>query len=333
MVKFSEILNNKKEEKPKVEEKKEILSQELEKELDDSQKQYKKLLETCEKTCDKVYLKLSRKEKLSINEIKEFKKDIEETVEFLFNIENPLLIEEIFRDYPIEEYPKYHPRDVAFLSILIGKKLGYSKENLVELGIAGLLHEIGMFFLPQDVVLKKPKLTEEELEQVKKHPEYAAKYLSTVEDITENIIIAIYQEHERADGTGYPKGLKNEQIHEWAKIIGISDTFVAMIHSRPYREKKLHPDKAISEIIEINGNHFSKDVVIAFLSLITPYPIGSWVKLNNGEIGKVKKINEGSPKQPVVEIYFDSTGKKLQVPKEIDLSKESLYFISESITK
>ena len=283
---------------------------------------YTKILNVCSDVCEEIYKK-------GVINIEKIRESSEKVVNLLYNADPSKLIEEIVSDYEMEEYFKYHTINVLILSTLIGVSLGHSKKELINLGIASLLHDIGMNSVSKEIIFKRGKLTKEEMEEIKKHPIYAKEKLEKISGLAEDIIKAIYSEHERANGQGYPEGLTDEKIHEWAKIIGISDTFEAMTHSRPYREKGKTPFQAISEIIERDGTQFSKHILKNFIREITLYPVGCWVKLNNGEIGKVIRVNPDFPNKPEVEIYFNKDGKRRYTTKKVDLSQNSLYFITE----
>lgn len=228
------------------------------------------------------------------------------------------LTEEVVRPVPKDAVLLPHPVNVAILSLKLGKALKYSKDQLLELGTAALLHDIGMRDIPLKVLCKQKKLNKEVLELIKVHPEVGRDIVK--KEVGEAIIAdAVFQEHERIGGQGYPQGLRGEQIHEYAKIIGLTDTYEALIHQRPYRSKLL-PDMALMEIIDKHKEYFLPKLLKTFFQTVTPYPVGSLIILNNGQIGKVIATNSLQPLKPTIEVLYDEKGERLKSPLIITLS-------------
>lgn len=229
-----------------------------------------------------------------------------------------------------ENYLYAHSVNVCILAVKVGIGLGYNKPQLADLGIAALLHDIGMVKIPKEIIAKPGELKVEEYSEVKKHPTYGAEILSRSSDINKAIVDSVYHQHERIDGRGYPQGLKDEEINEYAKIIGLVDVYEALTHSRAYRKKKYRPDEAMRMIADLDGNSFKPyiaKVLRALIKEISPFPIGNIVELNTGEIGRVIRINKDFLSRPVVNIGIDSNGNRLTKVKVVNLAEEPLLYI------
>ncbi len=224
----------------------------------------------------------------------------------------------------LELYRYYNAVNVSILSVEIGISFKYNKSELLDLAIVGLLHDLDLI-KNQDITDKSDKLSKEELEEIKKHPLNAAIFVDNAFKFSEAMVSAILQHHEREDGQGYPSGLGEEEIHDFALIIGIADTYESMIHSRPHKEK-LPPDKAILNMIDFGKDLFANTTVKALVSRVGLYPVGSWIELSTGEIGRVVMVNPDSPLRPVVSILKDKNQDTLKEVMTVDLEKiPSLY--------
>jgi HD-GYP domain-containing protein (c-di-GMP phosphodiesterase class II) len=213
---------------------------------------------------------------------------------------------------------------VCILSIKIGISLGYDTSRLHELGISAFLHDVGMTkYL--ELSRQERKLTVEESEKIKKHPIIGSELLKKAKDLPEIAIDVTLQQHERIDGSGYPYGLKGESLSTYAKIIQLADTYEAVTHSRSYRNK-YEPFGAIKEILSSKAS-FDYDVTKAFINTVGLFPVGSMVRLNTGETGKVVSINREYPTRPVLQMLFNSENQKLNKKKIIDLLKQPLLYI------
>lgn len=217
----------------------------------------------------------------------------------------------------------YHSINVFIYSIKVGFGLKYSKHQLIELGLAAMLHDIGMTKIPEEIIKKSSSLSAEELEILKEHPLYGHEILYNLGKEYGWLAEVALQEHEREQGQGYPKGLKGDEIHEYAKIIGIADVYEALTHPRPHRRKAL-PHEAIEEL----KTSFSHKILKAFLIQLTMYPPGCYVKLNSNIIGRVIAVNSNSPLRPKIEAICDSDGKTLEAGRIINLSEEPLLYIT-----
>ncbi|RII01053.1 HD-GYP domain-containing protein [candidate division NPL-UPA2 bacterium Unc8] len=221
-----------------------------------------------------------------------------------------------------------HLTNVAILSVRVGLELGYNKSGLVRLGVGAFLHDIGMArVLP--LIEKRENLTKEEYEEVKKHPVYGAEILDKSYQIELVVIHIAHQQHERMNGSGYPRGIKNGDINEYARIVGLVDAYEAMTHPRLYREKVPH-SQAMKEIIERGESLFEQDIIKALVRCLDLYPVGSWVQLNTGEIGRVVGIDKNFPLRPTITVMFDANyvplKKMFKKLKRIELIKrEQLY--------
>ena len=224
-----------------------------------------------------------------------------------------------------------HMVNVAVISVKLGLGLKLSDTELHKLALSGFLHDIGMLKIPNRIIFKHGKLTEDEFEIVKRHPEYGLQYVSHLKDTMPYLINAIYQEHERYDGSGYPKGLRGDEISLFARIIGLADTFEALVHGRAYRDGFI-TQKAIQTIIQYRGKSFDPKVLKAMLNTISIFPVGSYVQLNTGEIAKVVSVNKQRPVRPIVEVVKDSNGNVINPPYRIDLEKEPLTYIVKQIS-
>lgn len=162
-----------------------------------------------------------------------------------------------------DHYTFGHSMRVAYFSLTLGKEIGLSDEELYDLELAALFHDIGKIGVPDAVLLKPSRLTEEEFQQMKSHPE---KSFEILEGFTHFDKVAKWAKHhhERWDGRGYPDGLKEEEIPLYSRIILIADTFDAMTSSRPYR-KGLEYSVAYAELEEFAGSQFDPDLAIAFI--------------------------------------------------------------------
>lgn len=233
-------------------------------------------------------------------------------------------------DYSKEEdYLYCHVVNVCLLSIEIGLGLGYERSRLVELGIASFLHDIGITKY-MDIINKSEKLNEEDYNKVKEHPKYGIEILNKLDKgFPKGVFDVVEQEHERIDGSGYPKGTKDDEIAEYAQIVGLVDVYEAMIHKRPYRNKHT-PSETINKILT-NKNAFGYKIIKNLIERIGIFPLGSLVRLNTQEIGVVFKDNLKSPLRPVVNIIYDNNGKELKQPKQIDLSNNPVIYIEECL--
>lgn len=219
-----------------------------------------------------------------------------------------------------DHYVFAHSFNVTLYTTALAIKLGLNEKELVEIGIGAMLHDVGKMAIPQDVLHKPDRLTDDEFEQIKKHTEVGFEILRRQDEIPLLAAHCAFQHHERLDGSGYPRKLKEPDIHKYAKILAICDVFDALTTNRVYRRAML-PHQAMEILYAGVESLFVKDYVEAFRDTIALYPIGLSVSLNTGEEGIVIDYNRGVPSRPIIRILKDEQGNHLDSPFEIDLSK------------
>jgi len=237
------------------------------------------------------------------------------------------LLRAALADYPQpEDYIYFHAVNVCIISLYIGLGLAYEPARLNELGIAAFFHDIGLSKYLE--IIKKPKrLKLQELSEVKQHPLIGTQMLSKISDsLDESIFEVILKEHERIDGSGYPNRLREDEIIEYAQIVGLSDVYEAMIHSRPYRAKH-SPPEVIRSLLDKKFS-FAYKLIKALIERVGIFPVGTFVMLNTKEIAQVLKGNTESPLRPKVQISFDAAGRRLNEPRQIDLADNPTIYIS-----
>lgn len=213
-----------------------------------------------------------------------------------------------------------HSIHVAIISVMLAQELKLPKEDLLGLCEAALLHDVGMLMVPPSVWDHSRPLSEEEKETVRYHTELGQDLVSMLEEPLSALAPIVGQEHERADGNGYPNGLKDEDIHHFAKIIGMADVFEALTHVRPYRPAfTLH--QAVRKILTEMRSEFNHDVLRGLIGLFTIFPMGSIVELDTGEVGRVVQVNRGNQLRPTVEVLRTPEGHPPHSPSELELEK------------
>lgn len=237
-----------------------------------------------------------------------FTANIEQTKALVENIiddmmDNKHLVVNMVDLKVFDDYTYYHSVNVAVLAIVIGISLELSKKELYYLGLGALLHDIGKVFVPKEILNKKGQLTDEEMAEVKSHSEKGYHYLREMWDIPLKAYLAVLYHHEKFDGTGYPKGKKTTDIHLFGRIIAIADVYDALISDRPYR-KALLPSEAVEYVMGGSGVLFDPDIVNIFVKKVAPYPLGTCVKLSNGDVGIVIENNEDACLRPKVKLFF-----------------------------
>ena len=166
-------------------------------------------------------------------------------------------------------YTRGHSDRVSYYAVKIGEMLGLSKEELEILRISGIFHDVGKISTANDILLKREALSAVEFEEIKKHPIKGAMILSAVSMFKE-VVPVVKCHHERIDGTGYPEGLKGNEIPLLARIIAAADAFDAMMSDRTYRSK-LNFSEAKSQLIQGAGTQFDAEIVNTFLKVLDNY--------------------------------------------------------------
>jgi putative nucleotidyltransferase with HDIG domain len=219
----------------------------------------------------------------------------------------------------VDEYTYYHCVNVSLLAMLIGKWMKLGPDDIYMLVQAGLLHDIGKSLISSELLNKPGKLTNEEFDKIKKHSEYGYYLVKNLKGIDKRVSEAVYYHHEREDGSGYPMGLPGDQISQFAKILGVADTFDAMTANRTFRLKE-SPFR-VFELMQ-NGCFGYLDPVIldTFLANISHYYVGYKVKLNDGRIAEVVYINRQQYGKPVLKVndnYLDMSVAKNVTIEEV----------------
>lgn len=249
-------------------------------------------------------------------------KDIDQIKKVLFEIlNNDNIIKLLLPIRALGENVFNHSINVALYSLCVAREmfLPYSRQKV--LGTAALLHDIGMQKVAKDIIYKVEALNDSEKKIMQLHPKYSFEILQQTDGVNLEIASIVLQHHERYDGKGYPLGLKNEKIHQMAKIISLCDTFDALTNDRPYRQK-FEKNESVEYLLSAGENNFSSEVLYGLINSISIYPYGQWVKLSTGDIGVIANQEEENSfnYRPEIMVYIDSNGKGLEVPKFIDLS-------------
>jgi HD-GYP domain-containing protein (c-di-GMP phosphodiesterase class II) len=242
-------------------------------------------------------------------------------------LDRPQSVEHMYRYTSLfgheEDYTASHSINTLIYSLKVGMGLEYERQALLELGLAALLHDVGMFRVPDAIIRKSDSLTESEVAIVQRHPETGRDILSAWDDRMPALARTAYDHHEREDGSGYPRGLRGDQISECAKIVGLTSTYEAMTHDRPHRRAL-----SLRELIATRNREFSAQLMKVFLEQISFYPIGSYVRLNNRTLGKVIATNDGQPMRPVIQILVDVDGNRITEEKILNLKGNSILWVS-----
>lgn len=228
----------------------------------------------------------------------------------------------------MDAYTLGHSVSTAIYATLIGIDRGYSKKTLQDLATGALLHDIGKIRLDPHILFKEGRLTDEEFEHVRKHPEYSYQILKFCKNLTSPAKLIALNHHERLDGTGYPRKLKGRQINEFSRIVAVADVYDALSTNRCYR-RKWPTNKIVDFLVQHSGTQFDPEILGSLIKKIAIYPNGSEVKLSDGTYALVFAQNPSAPQRPIVKVIKDSNGLSIE-PYFIDMMKELSIVITAS---
>lgn len=230
----------------------------------------------------------------------------------------------------LDDYTFAHCVNVCVLSVAIGINLGYPRRKLHELAVGALLHDLGKVTVSEDILQKPAALTTQEFEIVKQHSKHGYDMLRLVPGVSVLAANIALQHHERYNGEGYPRSVKGEAIHEFARIVAIADVYDALTADRVYKNMVL-PYEAVEIIIASAGYQFDPELVRVFVENTAIYPIGSLVQLNSGATGVIIKNNRTLPMRPTVRLVTSPRGEDVQ-DIELDLMTNTTTFVTRVIS-
>ena len=280
---------------------------------------------------------IARMKEAAANQVSQLYRDVEQIVDEILTAETLSGVASLKTH---DNYTFEHSIEVAVGGVMLGKRVMMSETDLRQLALGCLCHDIGKISIPPEILNKPGRLTPEEFEQIKQHPQIG--YEAAQDFVRPSDLIArhvIWQHHERQDGNGYPRGLKgNNRVGDAietrfgrslmlpaAEIAAVVDVYSAIASDRPYRPA-MKANEIVTTLRKMAGSHLNKELVHRFLSVLPTFPVGTEVvvisqKLRNHR-GVVIAINPFNIQKPKVRILFDPTGRKI-TPIEIDTSKET----------
>jgi len=242
---------------------------------------------------------------------------IDDIVDSIFRFPSALL--PLAQMKTLDEYTFQHSVSVAALAVAFGRVLELPRDEIKDLALGGLLHDVGNALVPGRILNKPGKLDGEEFYIMKNHVLYTAKLLNDIKDISEITFNAAAQHHERYDGTGYPNGLKGDQISLHGQMLAIVDVYDAITSLRVYH-KRIPPAEALRKLFKWSGTHFNNSLVQAFIKGIGIYPAGSLVRMESGKLGIVREVMPDKLLQPIVQLIYDCKRLRHITPETVDIS-------------
>jgi HD-GYP domain-containing protein (c-di-GMP phosphodiesterase class II) len=248
---------------------------------------------------------------------KKFSKVMDSILDDMSSQEDPMIM--LLDMHTADNYLYVHSLNVCLYTLVLGIAHGYSKDELRVIGLGALLHDIGKTQIPVKIVQKPGMLSEEEFRHMQAHTEIGYRILKEEPNIPLLAAHCALQHHERIDGSGYPRGLTGPQIHEYAKWLGVADSYDAMTSNRIYKKAML-PHQAVEALYVGSGTLYEQKQLELFRDRVAIYPLGLTVKLSSGETGVVVKIDPSTPHWPVVRVLAGPEGEHV-TPYELDLGK------------
>lgn len=225
-----------------------------------------------------------------------------------------------------DERTSDHSMNVCVLALAFGRHLDLPEDELNELGIAALLHDLGKVEIPMEVLHKKGKLTDEEFNIIRAHPAHGKTILEKANGrVPRSMIDVAYSHHERADGHGYPQGLTSKQMSLFVKIVAIVDVYDALTSDRSYHDGISSHD-ALKRMYEWRETDFDPDLLEKFIQCLGTYPVGTVVELNTGDIGVVIEVDPKCRLKPrmMLVMYPDKQLRESSII--VDLSLDRIHF-------
>lgn len=252
-------------------------------------------------------LEVQKAARMIVSDIKEYRSRV--TIE-LWNLKT------------LKDYLYLHSVNVAVISVMTGWRMNLNNQELEDLALGVLLHDVGKVTIPEEIHNKPGKLTDEEFGEMKQHTNRGFGFLRDRGAFNPTVWSVAHQHHETYDGKGYPKGRRGKEIHLFSRIATVADIFDALTSDRPYKSGwAFH--KVLAHLS--NGMKVKLDpkALETFVSLIPLYPRGSAVKLSDGRMGMIIENSEGNYHRPIVRVIMDNCGRMLESNEtfEIDLSK------------
>lgn len=198
-------------------------------------------------------------------------------------------------------YTYRHSINVCVYSAMIAKWLKLSNDDILEVALAGLLHDIGKSKISIKLINKADKLSNKEYDEVKQHSLYGKDILKNDSNVSKKIIDAVYHHHEAMNGDGYPTGISGNKISLFARIVAVADTYDALLSDRVYR-KRVSPYKALDVLKDESFYRLDPEICTVFIKNISDFYVGNVVKLSNGKLGEVILLNKQSINRPFIKI-------------------------------
>ena len=221
-----------------------------------------------------------------------------------------------------DEYTYVHCINVAAIAVVYGEYLGMEREELVHLGAAGMMHDLGKTAIPDRIINKRGRLTEQEFKEIKRHPKYGRDILARDPSVPPEVLEAVLHHHERGNGKGYPDGLGKGETSGMGRIIALADVYDALTSDRSYKDAIL-PNKALAIMYGMREHDFDPLEVQLFIKCLGIFPSGSLVRLNTGYYGVVYESNPVKPLMPKIKVILDEDLRPVP-SKMVDLAAQQI---------
>jgi putative nucleotidyltransferase with HDIG domain len=231
-----------------------------------------------------------------------------------------------------DDYTYLHSVAVCALMIALSKQMGLSDADIKDAGMAGLLHDVGKMMIPEDVLNKPGKLTDEEFEVIKNHPRRGWEVLSESKGANAVALDVVLHHHERVDGTGYPEKISGDALTIFARMGAVCDVYDALTSNRCYKAG-WEPSEALRKMAEWRNGHFDERIFYAFVKTIGIYPTGTLVKLKSGKLAVVIEQSAKGLLTPMVKAFFSTKSNEPIMPETIDLSKSAESIANVEVTE
>jgi len=218
----------------------------------------------------------------------------------------------LMSESPEGESIYYHSLNVSILSMLLAKEAGFTEEEMKQVGFAALVHDIGMLRIPTQILRKTEPLTRPELNLLKQHTRYGHELLDLTKDCPDTAKKVVLRHHERLDGSGFPEGLKAEQLDKLTQMFSVVDEYDELCHPQDQSKAKV-PHVVLSFLFKNRTKQLNKDYIGLLVKQLGIYPPGSVVQLSNGQVGLVMSVNPKRLLFPSVLIY-DPTIPRQEAP-------------------